>query len=118
MTLVDSSVWTDHLRAGNARLVSLLEDALVLTHPFVIGELACGRFESREKVLTLLRALPSAEVADHDEVLKFVDRYRLYEKGIGWIDAHLLASARLSAAALWTVDRPLHRVAGSLRLAL
>jgi predicted nucleic acid-binding protein len=116
--LVDTSVWIDHLRVGNSRLASFLQDALVLTHPFVIGELACGRLENREQVLILLRVLPAAEMAEHNEVLGFAERYRLYGRAIGWIDAHLLASARLSAAALWTLDRPLHRVATSLRLAL
>ncbi|HLA24749.1 MAG TPA: PIN domain-containing protein [bacterium] len=118
MILVDTSVWIDHLRVGNPRLASLLQDALVLTHPFVIGELACGRLENREQVLTFLRVLPTAQLAEHNEVLGFVERHRLYGRAIGWIDAHLLASARLSAAALWTLDRPLHRVAISLRLTL
>jgi len=115
--LVDTSVWIDHLRTGSPRLSTLLQDGLVLTHPFVIGELACGRLQRRDEVLTLLSVLPGVTVADHGEVLEFVDRQRLHGRGIGWIDAHLLASARLSASSLWTFDRPLHRVAVALRLA-
>jgi predicted nucleic acid-binding protein len=115
--LVDTSVWIAHLRDGSPRLSVLLRDGLVLTHPFVIGELACGRLERRDEVLTLLGVLPAVPVADHDEVLEFVTRQRLYGRGIGWIDAHLLASARLSASSLWTLDRPLHRAALALRLA-
>ncbi|HEY6102590.1 MAG TPA: type II toxin-antitoxin system VapC family toxin [bacterium] len=117
MILVDTSIWIDHLRQGNARLAALLEDALVVTHPFVIGELACGKLGNRAEVLSLLRVLPAAEIASHDEVLGFVERHRLYGRAIGWIDAHLLASARISSLALWTLDGPLHRVAGSLGIA-
>jgi predicted nucleic acid-binding protein len=115
--LVDTSVWIDHLRSGNAQLASLLEDGLVFMHPFVLGELACGRLERRAEVLTLLRVLPPAQAAGDEEVLGFVERHRLYGKAIGWIDVHLLASARLSGAALWTLDRPLERIAWSLHLA-
>jgi predicted nucleic acid-binding protein len=116
--LVDTSVWINHLRAGNARLAALLEDALVVTHPFVIGELACGQLRNREEILALLHVLPSAEVASHDEVLGFVERHRLYGRAIGWIDAHLLASARISSVTLWTFDGPLHQIARSLGVAL
>ncbi|MDQ7844267.1 MAG: PIN domain-containing protein [Armatimonadota bacterium] len=117
MILVDTSVWVDHLRRGSAELGRLLEEGEVVTHPFVIGELACGAVPHRREFLTLLSALPSATVAEHDEVLQFVERHRLYGRGLGWIDVHLLASARLSAAALWTLDRPLQQAAAALRLA-
>jgi predicted nucleic acid-binding protein len=113
--LVDTSVWVDHLRTGNQRLKSLLHEEQVLTHPFVIGELACGAVRNREEVLGLLKALPGAQVAEHDEVLRFIGGRRLYGRGIGWVDAHLLASALLSGAALWTFDRELSRVASALR---
>ena len=112
MTLVDTSVWIDHLRTGNRALVSLLHGEQVLTHPFVIGELACGRMRDRQRILGLLGTLPGARVAGHDEVLAFVERHRLFGRGIGWIDAHLLASARLSHAGLITLDRRLSSVAG------
>jgi len=117
MILVDTSVWVDHLRAGNRTLHSLLEDAEVLAHPFVIGELACGALRNREEVLTLLQALPEALAAEHEEVMHVVDREQLFGRGIGWIDAHLLTSARLSRAALWTLDRRLSRIAAALDLA-
>ena len=118
MILVDTSVWIEHLRVGSPHLSLLLQDGRVLTHPFVIGELACGRLTRRDEVLTLLSVLPAAPVAEHDEVLEFVTRQRLHGRGIGWIDAHLLASVRLSASSLWTLDRPLHHVAVALRLAM
>ncbi len=117
MILVDTSIWIDHLRTGNRALQSLLEDAGVLTHSFVIGELACGTLRHRDEVLTLLRALPEAQPAEHMEVMGFVERERLYGRGIGWIDAHLLASARLSSASLWTLDGRLLKVASVLKLA-
>ncbi len=117
MILVDTSVWIDHLRTGNRTLQSLLGDAEVLTHPFVVGELACGTLRHRDEVLTLLRVLPEAQAAEHVEVMGLVERARLYGHGIGWIDAHLLASARLSSAPLWTLDRRLLKVASGLKLA-
>ena len=117
MILVDTSVWVDHLRSRNAALVALLEDDQVLTHPFVIGELACGRMRDRRAILGLMYALPRATVARHGEVMAFVDARRLAGRGIGWIDAHLLAAAVLSRAHLLTLNRRLARVAGAVGLA-
>ena len=116
MTLVDTSVWIEHLRAGNRMLRSLLESGEVLAHPFVVGELACGTLRNRKEILTLLQALPEAQVAEHEEVMRVVEREQLYGQGIGWMDAHLLASARLSRAALWTLDRHLSKIASQLNL--
>lgn len=117
MILVDTSVWIDHLRRQNPTLAGLLEEGQVVTHPFVLGELACGPLRHRDEVLTLLRMLPAASVVEHDEVLQFVEYHRLYSRGVGWVDAHLLASARLSNAGLWTLDKPLRRAATALALA-
>ncbi len=117
MILVDTSVWVDHLRSGNRTLETLLEAAEVLVHPFIVGELACGMMRNREEVLVLLQALPEAQAAEHEEVMTVVERERLYGRGIGWIDAHLLTSARLSGAGLWTLDRHLSKIASALALA-
>jgi predicted nucleic acid-binding protein len=117
MILVDTSVWVDHLRGGNRRLQHLLEATEVLAHPFVIGELACGTPRNREEVLTLLGALPEAKAAEHEEVMRVVEREKPCGRGIGWIDAHVLASARLSDALLWTLDRRLSEIASGLALA-
>ena len=117
MILVDTSVWVDHLRAGNRRLQSLLEDAEVLVHPFVIGELACGVLRNREEVLTLLQALPEAQGAQHEEVMRVVERERLYGRGIGWIDVHLLASTLIAGVQLWTADPRLGQMASDLEVA-
>ena len=117
MTLVDTSVWVEHLRRGNAELARLLGRADVLTHPFVIGELAIGNRRRRAEILGLLARLPAAPVGAHDEVMALVEAQRLAGSGIGWVDAHLLASARLAPARLWTLDGRLKAVAGRLKVA-
>ena len=118
MILVDTSVWVDHLRAGEQSLEELLQHGRVLTHPFVIGELACGNLQNRETVLMLLQELPRAQIATDEEVLFFIDRHRLHGLGIGYIDAHLLASVSLKETArLWTRDKRLHASASALGLA-
>ncbi len=116
MILVDTSVWVEHLRRGHPRLGKLLVEAEVLGHPFVLGEIALGHLRRRAEILGLFAALPQAEVAHHDEVLAFVEQHHLPASGIGWVDAHLLASAALSAARLWTLDRRLAGVAARLDL--
>ena len=118
MILVDTSVWVDHLRKGNDRLNSLLLSTTVLVHPFVIGELACGNLHNRNRILNLLGDLPASKPARDQEVLFFIEQNDLMGRGIGYIDAHLLASVSLSSPArLWTVDRKLHKVAVQLGLA-
>ena len=107
MILVDTSVWIDHFRAGNAELKELLLNEAVLCHPFVIGELACGNLANRHEILALLAELPGAKVLDEGEVLEFIERQRLYGLGIGLVDVHLIASCLLSHAALWTLDKKL-----------
>jgi hypothetical protein len=116
--LVHSSVWIDHLRANEPVLSDLLERGLVLGHPFVVGELACGNLRNRAEILSLLGDLPQASVATDTEVLGLIERYRLIGRGIGWVDAHLLASVLLTPeAGLWTRDRRLAAVATELDLA-
>ena len=116
MILVHTSVWVDHLRKGNLRLAKLLSDAEVLTHPFVIGELVLGRLGRRNEIVSLLRELPQADPAGHEEVLLFAERSRLEGTGIGWVDAHLLCAAALARANLWTLDRRLASTAVRLGL--
>jgi predicted nucleic acid-binding protein len=114
LTLVDTSVWIDHLRAGIRELESLLDRGLVATHPFVIGELACGSLRGRKRILADLACLPIVNAARHDEVLHFVTERHLWGKGVGWIDAHLLASAVMAGCSFWTRDRRLAATARSL----
>lgn len=116
MSLVDTSVWVDHLRRKNARLEAALLDGQVISHPFVAGELALGHLIRRREILGLLSELPQAKLATHEEVLALVERHALAGAGIGWVDAHLLAAAALSRASLWTLDRRLGAVAARLDL--
>jgi predicted nucleic acid-binding protein len=115
--LVDSSVWIDHFRLNDAVLAGLLDSQRVLTHPFVIGELALGSLKQRNVILSALRDLPRASVASDDEVLDFIAQHELFGQGVGYIDAHLLASVRLTPnASLWTRDKRLRAVADGLSL--
>jgi predicted nucleic acid-binding protein len=116
--LVDTSVWVEHLRAGDKMLAALLDAGRVLAHPFVIGELALGELRQRELVLETMRNLPQSGAATDEEVLHFIGRHRLFGSGIGYVDAHLLAAVLLSSAsALWTRDKRLLGVADRLGLA-
>lgn len=118
MILVDTSIWVDHLRSGDAQLAELLDRGAVLGHPFVIGEIACGSLTDRGAILALLQHLPMAAVAEPDEVLAYISRHNLHGKGIGYVDAHLLASTALTGGTkLWTCDRRLHALARELGLA-
>jgi predicted nucleic acid-binding protein len=105
--LVDTSVWVDHFRRRNARLVQVLDSAQAFTHPFVTGELACGYLARRDEILSLLQSLPALPLIEHGEVLEFVDAHRLFGRGLGWVDVHLLAAARLARVSLWTLDKRL-----------
>ena len=116
MTLADTSVWIEHLRRGEPRLADRLSEGLVLMHPFVTGELACGNLKNRAAVLSDVHALPTAKFASNFEVLQLIDGRRLWGRGLGWIDAHLLASALLSRCRLWTLDKKLGRAATELGL--
>ncbi|NMM36308.1 MAG: type II toxin-antitoxin system VapC family toxin [Glaciimonas sp.] len=117
MILVDTSVWIDHLRYGDAGLTGLLNAGQVLGHRFVTGELALGNLKNRDMVLSSLQDLPQAGVATDEEVMHFIAQHGLFGIGIGYIDAHLLAAVRLSPGALlWTRDKRL--LAASARLGL
>ena len=116
MILVDTSVWVDHLRHGDAQLIDLLEQSAVVTHPFIVGEIACGRLTDRTSILELLQHLPIAVTAQDGEVVGFIERHKLHGKGIGYIYVHLLASAAIGGTRLWTRDKKLRAVARGLRL--
>lgn len=119
MILVDTSVWVEHLREDSQVLAGLLDAGMVLMHPFVLGELALGSVRQRDVVLSALSDLPSVVVATDAEVLHFIDRHALYGRGIGYVDAHLLAAVRLTpGVSLWTTDKRLHAAAVLLGSAL
>lgn len=118
MILVDTTVWVDHLRAGDKTLAGLLESGRALTHPFVIGELALGNLRQRQAILAYLQDLPEANIATDREVLQFIERHALAGLGVGYVDVHLLASTSLTAgSSLWTRDKRLSGVAERLGLA-
>jgi predicted nucleic acid-binding protein len=118
MILVDTSVWIDHLRADDKTLAGLLDIGRVLAHPLVIGEVALGNLQRRDLVLRALQRLPRAIVATDHEVLRLIDQHALFGLGIGYVDAHLLAAARLTAgASLWARDKRLFAAATQLGLA-
>jgi len=114
--LVDSSIWIEHLRRASETVSLLLSSRRVLAHPFVIGEIAVGHLRNRRQVLDTFRDLPAAVVASDEEVLEFIDRYLLAGRGLGYIDVHLLAAARLSHSTLWTADKRLQASAELLSL--
>ena len=117
MVLVDTSIWVTHLRQGSRRLEKLLMDAEVMCHPFIIGELACGNLKNRNEIISLLQSLPMAPKIEFDEFLFFIDRNHLMGKGVGFVDVHLLASAQMAGASLWTADKKLKSSADQLELA-
>jgi predicted nucleic acid-binding protein len=112
--LADTSLWVGHLRSGSRELADALTDGEVLGHPHVTGELACGNLRNRVAILQLLRDLPQAMLATEEEALRCIERNRLHGRGLGWTDVHLLASALLTPARLWTLDRALAREARRL----
>jgi predicted nucleic acid-binding protein len=117
MILVDTSVWMDHFRRAEPRLVAALEREDVLVHPFVVGELACGNLRNRRGILALMRRLPDAPRATDEEALTLIERQSLSGRGIGFVDVHLLASVVLHGTArLWTRDRQLAQVAADLEV--
>ncbi|MGA7414875.1 MAG: PIN domain-containing protein [Bryobacteraceae bacterium] len=110
MVLVDTSVWVSHLRSGEPRLTEFLEKGLVLMHPAVIGELACGNLRNRRAFLSHLAELQEAASATNEEALLLIEGRKLWGRGVGWIDAHLLASSLLSDCLFWTLDERLMSV--------
>ena len=111
IVLADTSVWIEHFRHGAPRLADRLNDGLVLMHPFVSGELSCASLKNRLSVLSDLQTLSEAKLASNLEVLQLVQSWKLWGRGLGWIDAHVLASAMLSSCRLWTLDRRLRQAA-------
>ena len=114
--LVDSSVWISHFHAGIPLVVKLLDTRRVAIHEFVIGELVLGTLP-RGDPAEELHELPRLPLATHEEAIELVRRHRLESSGIGWVDAHLLASAAISGARVWSIDKAMTRAAERIGLA-
>jgi predicted nucleic acid-binding protein len=114
MILVDTSVWVDHFHQSDEKLKELLLSNQVCIHPFILGELSCGNIRNRKEVLSLLRTLKSIDLVLDEEVLILIEERKLFGKGLGFIDIHLLASAMIHHVPIWTRDKSLRLVAGQL----
>ena len=108
MILVDTSVWIDFFRGRAPELAEALDRGEVVLHPWVLGELTLGQRGARwSSMLRDLALLPQADVVSDDEVLAFIEARHLGGKGIGWVDAQLLAAALSQDSTLWSVDKRL-----------
>jgi predicted nucleic acid-binding protein len=116
MILVDTSVWIDHLRENDPQVSALLLANNLLTHPFIVGELACGSLKNRANLLALMQGLPQLPIIADPAVLRFIEDRQLMGLGIGYIDAHLLCAAAHHATHIWTRDKRLNRAAKALSL--
>ncbi|MDX9959200.1 MAG: type II toxin-antitoxin system VapC family toxin [Spirochaetia bacterium] len=114
MILVDTSVWVDHLRSSDEALSSLLEEGMVACHPWILGELALGSIKNRSEFLHMLELLPQVDVTEQRKVLAFIERHRLYQRGLGWVDTQILVSAASWPCRIWTRDRRLAEAAQDL----
>ena len=118
MILADTSIWVDYFRKQNNYFVERLDDDLVVMHPLVYGELVCGGLPKRRDILSQINSLPLLPVVANPEVVAFIKKHNLAGKGIGYIDAHLLAAvAQADSIRLYTHDTHLHQAAQSLSLA-
>ena len=118
MILVDTSVWIEHIHKSIPRLAEALEEGQVVSHPFVIGELACGNIRARKQMLQFLAELPATPVAENAEALSLIERRNLMGKGLAYVDVHLLAASAIgNDVQLWTSDRRLHAAAHAMKLA-
>ena len=117
MILIDTSIWIDHLNASDPMLVGLLAEERALAHPYVIGEISLGSLRDRDVVLGALLDLPRAPIATPEEMFYLIERENLFNRGIGYVDTSLLASARLQpGVTIWTRNKRLKKVADELNL--
>ena len=118
MILADTSVWIDHLSRKDDAFALLLNDSQIMTHPFVIGEIALGNLKNRTEILSKIQKLPMMLATSDSEILFFITQRQLAGRGVGYIDVHLLAATAMTPPArLWTRDKKLLAVATSLGLA-
>ena len=116
MVLVDTSIWVSHLRVGNSRLQKLLQQGKVVSHPFIIGELACGNISNRTEIISLMQSLPMLDAVEHEELLLFIEHNQIMGTGLGFVDVHLIAAAILAGVPLWTQDKKLRQACSRLNI--
>ena len=118
MILVDTSIWIDFFRGTDKQLIGFLSSPGMLCHPMIVAELACGNLPDRAFALRRLKNLQQTQVVDETNLLNFVERKKLFDRGIGYVDTHLLASVSLGNARwLWTRDKRLYAAAADLGVA-
>lgn len=118
MILADTTIWIDHFRGGNERLRRLLLECNIVIHPLIVAELALGSLKDRARTLALLDFLPHVSVVQTGELRAMLEKRSLYSRGIGLVDAHLIASCLVDGSArIWTRDQRLRAVADSLSIA-
>ena len=118
MILVDTSVWADHLRSSDRDLSELLSSGEILTHRFVIEELACGHLPDRKDFLQMIHKVRQAPIASHQEILELIAIQKLCGTGLGSVDLHLIGSAMLAGAKIWSRDKALAREAAKLGISV
>ena len=116
VVLADTSIWVDHFRQKDRHLEVLLNETVIAVHPYTIAELSLGHLKNRREILSLMRALPQATLVSQEELMHFIEHRHLTGSGIGFVDAHLLASVQLMRGLLWTGDKPLRLAADKLDL--
>jgi predicted nucleic acid-binding protein len=118
MILADTSIWINHLDKTDDVMSRLLRDKQIFLHPFVIGEISLGNLKNRSGVLSNLQKLRTISIADHRDVSDLIENSKLFGLGIGYVDCHLLTSAALAKARLWTADKRLAAAAKQLNLSI
>ena len=117
MILADTGVWIAHFRADEPEMRAQLNRHNIAMHPFIVAELALGSLRDRARTLGMLERLPQVKVAQLSEVRRMIEVQALYSKGIGFTDAHLLASALITPGAqLWSRDKRLRSIALALNI--
>ena len=114
MVLVDTSVWVSHFRHGNSRLQKLLKQSRIVSHPFIIGELACGNISNGTEIISLIQSLPMLDAVEHEELLLFIVHNKMMGRGLGFVDVHLMAAAMLAGIPIWTQDKKLKQACSRL----
>jgi predicted nucleic acid-binding protein len=117
MVLIDTSVWIDHFNHTDTILQFLLNEYEATTHPFVLGELACGNFKNRQEIFLLLSNLPTIEPISAEEYFVFIEKNKLFGLGLGFVDIHLLASSMIADCLIYTKDKNLYTAANKMHRA-